>query len=33
MERKRISASNIRSVGFDSRSRVLEIEFSDGSIV
>ena len=33
MERKRISASNIRSVGFDSRSRVLEIEFGDGSIV
>jgi hypothetical protein len=33
MERKRISASNIRSVGFDSRSRVLEIEFSDGSII
>jgi hypothetical protein len=33
MERKRVSASNIRSVGFDSRSRVLEIEFSDGSII
>lgn len=33
MERKRISASNIRSVGFDSRNRVLEIEFSNGSIV
>ncbi len=33
MERKRISASNIRAVGFDARSRVLEIEFSDGSIV
>jgi hypothetical protein len=33
MERKRISASNIRSAGFDSRSRVLEIEFSDGSII
>jgi hypothetical protein len=33
MERKRVSASNIRSVGFDSRGRVLEIEFSDGSIV
>ena len=33
MERKRVSASNIRAVGFDSRSRVLEIEFSDGSIV
>jgi hypothetical protein len=33
MERKRISASNIRSVGFDSRNRVLEIEFSSGSII
>lgn len=33
MERKRVSASNIRSVGFDSRARVLEIEFSNGSIV
>ena len=32
MERKRISASNIRSVGFDSRNRVLEIEFSSGGI-
>ena len=33
MERKRISASNIRSAGFDSRNRVLEIEFSGGSII
>ena len=33
MERKRISASNIRSAGFDSRNRVLEIEFSSGSII
>ena len=33
MERKRISASNIRAVGFDSRNRLLEIEFSNGSIV
>ncbi len=33
MERKRISASNIRSVGYDTRNRLLEIEFSNGSIV
>jgi hypothetical protein len=33
MERKRMSASNIRAVGFDSRNRLLEIEFSNGSIV
>ena len=32
MERKRINASNIRSVGYDPRNRVLEIEFSDGGI-
>lgn len=33
MDRKRLSASNIRSAGFDARNRVLEIEFSDGSII
>lgn len=33
MERKRINASNIRSVGYEPRSRMLEIEFSSGSIV
>jgi len=32
MERKRVSASNIRSVGYDARNRVLEVEFSDGGI-
>ena len=32
MERKRINSSAIRSVGYDSRNRVLEIEFSSGSI-
>jgi len=32
MERKRINASNIRAVGYDARSRTLEIEFSDGGI-
>jgi len=33
MERKRVNASNIRSVGYDARARMLEIEFSSGSIV
>ena len=32
MERKRVNASNIRSVGYDLRNRVLEIEFSSGAI-
>lgn len=32
MERKRINSSNIRSAGYDARNRVLEIEFSSGSI-
>ena len=33
MERKRVNASNIRSVGYDAGSQLLEIEFSSGSIV
>jgi hypothetical protein len=33
MDRKRVSASNIRSVGYDAGQQVLEIEFSSGSIV
>lgn len=32
MERKRVSAGNIRSVGYDARSRVLEVEFTNGGI-
>jgi hypothetical protein len=32
MERKRINSSNIRAVGYDARNRMLEIEFSNGSI-
>ena len=32
MDRKRISASNIRSVGYDARNCVLEIEFGYGGI-
>ena len=33
MDRKRVSASTIRSVGYDEAKQVLEIEFSSGSIV
>ena len=33
MERKRVNASTIRSVGYDARSRTLEIEFSSGSVL
>ena len=33
MERKRVNANNLRSVGYDARGRVLEVEFSSGSIV
>lgn len=33
MERKRVNASTIRSAGYDARHRLLEIEFSNGSIV
>ena len=33
MERKRVSASNIRSVGYDAGRQILEIEFSSGSII
>ena len=33
MERKRISASTIHSVGYDAGQQALEIEFSSGSII
>ena len=33
MERKRVSASTIRSVGYDAAKQLLEIEFSSGSVV
>ena len=33
MERKKVSSGTIRSIGFDERSRVLEVEFSDGKVV
>jgi hypothetical protein len=33
VDRKRLNASTIRSAGYDARNRVLEIEFSNGSII
>ena len=33
MERMKVSADKIRSVGYDTEAQVLEIEFSDGRIV
>jgi len=33
MERKHISSSKIRGVGYDPKSEVLEVEFSDGRVV
>ena len=33
MDRKKVNASGIRSVGYDPREQCLEIEFSDGRIV
>ena len=33
MERKKVSSGTIRAIGFDERSRVLEVEFSDGKVV
>lgn len=32
MERKKVSSSSIRSVGYDDHNRVLEVEFSDGRV-
>jgi hypothetical protein len=32
MDRRKVSSSSIRSVGYDERNRVLEVEFSDGRI-
>lgn len=33
MERKRVNASIIRSVGYDAGKQLLEVEFTSGSIV
>jgi len=32
MERKRVNSSKIRSVGYDEKSQVLEVEFSNGQV-
>lgn len=33
MDRKQVSSSKIRSVGYDERNRVLEVELNDGAIL
>lgn len=33
MERRKVNSSAFRSVGYDERNRVLEMEFSDGRVV
>jgi hypothetical protein len=33
MERKRISSSKIRAIGYDPKSQVLEVQFSDGRVL
>jgi hypothetical protein len=33
LERKRVNAANIRSIGYDAGKQLLEIEFTSGSIV
>jgi hypothetical protein len=33
MERKRVNASSIRAVGYDEGRQLLEVEFTNGSIV
>jgi hypothetical protein len=33
MERKRVNSSKIRAVGYDSKSRVLEVELRDGAVI
>lgn len=32
MERKRVNSSRIRSVGYDERNQVLEVELSNGDV-
>ena len=33
MERKRVNSSKIRAVGYDPKSRVLEVELRDGAVL
>jgi len=32
MDRKKVSSSSIRAVGYDERNRLLEVEFNDGRV-
>jgi hypothetical protein len=32
MERKKVNSSKVRSVGYDERSHLLEVELNDGSV-
>jgi YD repeat-containing protein len=32
MERKKVNSSQVRSVGYDERGQLLEVELSDGSV-
>ena len=32
MDRKKVNSSSIRSIGYDERNRVLEVEFNDGRV-
>jgi hypothetical protein len=32
MERKKVNSSRIRSVGYDERNQLLEVELSDGAV-
>ena len=33
MEMKRVNSGKLRAVGYDSRARILRIEFADGSVI
>jgi KTSC domain len=33
MERKRVNSSKLRAVGYDERTRTLEVEFTDGKVI
>ena len=33
MERKRVNSSKLRAVGYDPKSRVLEVELRDGTVL
>ena len=33
MERKKVSSSHVRSIGYDAREQILEIEFFSGSVI